>query len=211
MTDYYHFSRAGQLTAKIIDITKPTIEPVTLDELKAHMRIDDDNDDAGLETYIAAARRAVERRTRCRLMNQTVELVRDVFPEYRRDLNLLLGNVRSVDSVKYRDADGDETTMSTDDYVAVVDVSPAVVRTKRRVWPTVSEDYPQSIRVRMTCGYTMTASVDRTIKIAVMMLAAHWYENREPVTFATAGKVLPIGIDSLLDSWPMTNYMAQGG
>ena len=141
MTDYYHFSPQRRLIAKIINITQPSIEPVSLDELKAHMRIDASNDDAGLATYIAAARSAVEQRTRTRLMNQTVELVRDDFPEYRRDLSMMLGNVRSVDSVKYRNANGDETTMPATDYVSVVDVAPAVVRTKKRVWPTVSEDY----------------------------------------------------------------------
>ena len=51
----------------------------------------------------------------------------------------------------------------------------------------------------------MTASVDKTVKLAVMMLAAHWYEHREPVTMAGKTALLPIGIESLLDSWEMTN------
>ena len=207
----YPYAYRPEIAAEIIDVTPPNIEPVTLDELKAHARIDDDNDDAGLETYLTAARRAVERRTRTRLMNQVVEFVRDDFPLYRRDMGLLIGNVRSVDSVKYRDSDGDETTMSTDDYNVAVDVAPAVVRTNRRVWPTVSADHPRSVRVRMTVGYEMTAQVDRTVKIAVMMLAAHWYENREPVLKTSGAAILPVGIDSLLDSWPMTSYAAYAG
>ena len=194
----------------LIDITQPAIEPVTLDEAKAHLRLDSSNDDAMLETYISSARRAIEQRTRTRLMTQTVELVRDDFPFCGADMSLEVGNVRSVDSVKYRDSEGDETTMPTDDYVAVVDVSPAVVRYAGSRWPDVSDDHPRSVRVRMTVGYAMTASVDRAIKNAVLMLTAHWYEHREPVTESQAA-MLPLGVASLIDSWPMTSYAAHGG
>ena len=192
----------------IIDIAAPNIEPVTLDEAKAHLRLDASNDDAMLETYIAAARRIIEQRTRTRLMNQTIELVRDDFPANGRDLSLEVGNVRSVDSVTYRDLNGDPATLAPTGYVASLDAAPGVIRC-RSAWPSVSAYHPRSVRVRMTAGYPMTAGVDRTVKIAVLLLTAHWYEHREPVTEARH-RVLPLGVAALIDAWPMTSYVAEG-
>ena len=211
MTAYYR--RVPVRTPRpptLVDITPPNIEPVTLDEAKAHLRLTSDNDDAMLETYIAAARRTIEQRSGTRLMTQVVELARDDFPEDWREMSLMLGNVRSVDSIKYRDSEGMEATLAADDYVAVVDVSPAAVRPKDGSWPAVSMHYPRSVRVRMTCGYLMTASVDRSVKTAVLMLAAHWFENRE-VLAAGKATMLPVGIDALLEGWPMANFEALGG
>lgn len=36
-------------------------------------------------------------------------------------------------------------------------------------------------------------------KVAVLMLAGHWYRNREAVTVGTAGATLPMGVKLLLN------------
>src|SRR5690348_11329574 len=49
----------------------PTAEPVTLAEMKTHLRVDNTDEDANLIADIAAARDWIEERTSMRMMTQT--------------------------------------------------------------------------------------------------------------------------------------------
>lgn len=61
-------------------ITPPTIEPVTLDEVKEHCRIDSAEDDNFLNNLITVARQEAEKITRRQLITATWELRLDHFP-----------------------------------------------------------------------------------------------------------------------------------
>ncbi|MBN9265961.1 MAG: phage gp6-like head-tail connector protein [Hyphomicrobium sp.] len=59
-------------------VTGPSVEPVTLDELKAWAKIDSADEDALLTSLIAAARDAAEQYLRRALITQTVRLTLDL-------------------------------------------------------------------------------------------------------------------------------------
>lgn len=61
-------------------ITAPTIEPVTLEEIKEHCRIDGAEDDNLLTSLITVARQEAEKITRRQLITATWELRLDHFP-----------------------------------------------------------------------------------------------------------------------------------
>jgi len=61
-------------------ITPPAGEPVSLQEAKAHLRVDFDDDDGLIQALIAAARQAAETITNRQLMSARWKLVMDSFP-----------------------------------------------------------------------------------------------------------------------------------
>ncbi|EKF19777.1 hypothetical protein NA2_05533 [Nitratireductor pacificus pht-3B] len=83
----------------------PAVEPVTLVEAKAHLRIAHAGEDELLNGLIRAAREEVETTTGSALINQSWRMVLDDWP---RDALLLLRRppVRQIISVTVFDADG---------------------------------------------------------------------------------------------------------
>src|SRR4051812_9447312 len=61
-------------------LTPPAVEPVTLADAKAYLRIDNDDDDAVISALIAGARSHIEAQTRRALITQSWRLVRDAWP-----------------------------------------------------------------------------------------------------------------------------------
>ena len=61
-------------------LTGPAIEPWSVEEAKSFLRAENDDDDAGIASLIAAARSHVEAMTRCALIAQTWRLVLDQWP-----------------------------------------------------------------------------------------------------------------------------------
>lgn len=65
-----------------------------------------------------------------------------------------------------------------------------------RTWPRTG-DFPDAVKITFTCGYPgdggspedLAAHVPARAKAAVKALAAHWFEQREPVAFAAAHEV----------------------
>ncbi len=61
-------------------ITPPAVEPVTLADAKAYLRVDNDDDDGVISALIAGARSHIEAQTRRALITQAWRLVRDAWP-----------------------------------------------------------------------------------------------------------------------------------
>jgi hypothetical protein len=65
---------------RLVQITPPTVEPVTLAEAKLHARIEYSDDDALVTSLITAARRYCETAIRAAFITQTWTLMLDSFP-----------------------------------------------------------------------------------------------------------------------------------
>lgn len=137
-------------------ITAPTVEPITLIEVKRHLRIYDDTSfDTELTAMITRAREYAEENIRRALAPQTLEYGIDDFPseEY---LNLPMPPLNTITSVKTLDRYGNETTLTaTTQYLVDVDQTPGrIVLPYSVAWPT-NADYPVNpIKIRYTAGYT---------------------------------------------------------
>ena len=86
-------------------ITAATTEPVTLAEVKLHVKEDGSENDARLTAFITAARRLAEHKTGRGFAPQTWELVLDAFPEA---FALYPAPIVSITSLKYIDTAGVE-------------------------------------------------------------------------------------------------------
>jgi uncharacterized phiE125 gp8 family phage protein len=207
-------------------ITGPTSDPLDVATVKLQLRVDYAQDDALIGGMITSARDYLEQVTDLRFGTQTWEHWFDKFPSTllylldrgyqniygaRREvlfpnqptdqgyIQIPIGPLQTVSSIKYYDITNTAATMASGDYY-VDDVSqPArIVLADGKSWPNPSP----SLRtvnagvVRFDVGYT---DAPGALKQAMMMLIAHWYQNREQVvTGMSQVASVPYGFDELI-------------
>lgn len=172
----------------LVRYTAPASEPVTLAEAKVQCRVDTADDDAYITSLIVAARTYVEDILDISIMGQTWEARYDAFPLWEIILPrppMANGTV----TVTYRDEGGQTQSLSsaTNAFQADVYATPGrIYPNYQDVWPAVRGD-ENSVVVRWSAGYA--GNVPQTIKHMIMLLVAHWYETRQPVS---QGSQMPI-------------------
>jgi len=175
----------------------PALEPVSVSEAKDYLRVDTAIEDPVVASLILAARLHIEGALDIAMVTQSWSLFLDCWPEEGR-VSIPLGPLKSVDSMKVYDADDAAQTVSPETYV--VDLSslrPCLVRQAGTVWPRPGRA-ANGIEIALTAGYGEAPDkVPQPIRQAVLMLAAHWYEQREPVVFEKPDE-LPHGVADLL-------------
>jgi uncharacterized phiE125 gp8 family phage protein len=198
-------------------VTGPTVEPVTLAEAKAHLRVEVADDDALISRLIAAARQMAETRLRRALVNQTWDLVLDRWPPLRladsgrvyQTLNMPWAAAStievtnpalvSVTSITYLDPAGGTQTVNSGDYVVLAGTPGLIFPAVGKSWPAV-QSRPGVITVRYVAGFGADATtVPECVKTWILMHLGSWYENREAVSVIQGGVALIIpGVDALL-------------
>lgn len=173
----------------LIRFTQPAVEPVTLSEAKSHCRVDTSADDAYIATLIAAARTYCEDILDLCMIDTVLEARYDALPIW--ELVLPRPPMRPLAvTVTYRDEGGVTRTLASNQYQVDSNVTPGrIFPLYNGVWPAVRGD-ENSVVVRWTAGYGASgASVPSTLKHAILLLVAHWYAMREPVTPGNAASV----------------------
>lgn len=157
-------------------ITQPTEEPVTVAEIKSHLRIDTSDDDLMLGAMITAAREECEHLLERALAPQTVQLLLDEFPD---DIPLPLPPLRSVVSVEYAATDGTTVTMPSEDYTTDLGLEPSwlLLAADADDWPE-TDDVANAVTVTYQCGYT-AAECPKAIKQWIMLRVGTLYAYRE--------------------------------
>ena len=179
-------------------ITAPAAEPVTLDQVKAHLRIDADitDFDTTLAALISAARSQAEHRTGRRFGVQTWEHVMDVFPA--GPIILPAPPVTAVVSIKYDDPAGAEQTLALADYRARTAGEPAVLRPVT-AWPA-SLGEEGAVRIRYTCGLTSADPRWPALQAWMLLAIGAWHANPEAVSAAQTYALPRSFHDGLLDA-----------
>lgn len=179
----------------------PAQEPVTLDEAKAHARIDGAAEDGTLATLIAAARTHVEQLTGRALVTQGWRLVHDGVPE-GGIVRLAPAPVISVDEVSVYGEDGTRSVVAPQDY-AVDLVRGRLKLASGRFWGARAMN---GLEVDLTCGYGAPEAVPAPLRLAVLMLTAYWFEQREAATIGAVTEPVAKGIASLTASYRMPRF-----
>lgn len=159
-------------------ITGPTLEPVSLSEVKARARIDTSDSDGIVASYILEARQWVEEISGLALMTQTLDAY---FDEFDDDCLILpKAPSQSITSVTYLDTAGATQTLSSSYYV---------LNNRSRVneielaygycWP-VTRDQDNAITVRYVAGYGTTPSlVPEPVRAAIMLYARYLHDGED--------------------------------
>jgi len=183
-------------------ITAATIEPVSLTEAKAHLRVTSTDEDTLIDIIIKAARQSAESMTRRSLASQVFELSLDDFPE--EEIVLPMPPVESITSIKYKDSDGVETTWDSSKYVFYNSEPAKIIPVYGEVFPSFTPYPAGAVKIRFTAGYKTSGTdisliIPEAIKQALLLLIGSFYENREDLlSKGHIPKSLPFGVDALL-------------
>lgn len=187
-------------------ITAPALDPITLAEAKAHLRVNDSDSDSLIGIFIKAATQNVEGPEGFlgrALVTQTWELVIDEFPD--SEIKIPLPPLQEIVSIKYDDAAGVEQTVDPAGYYVDSASEPGWVVPVTSGWPATI-DAINAVRIRFTCGYAptadsppdMVANVPYSIKAAILLAIGSLYANRETVVIGVTAVSLPWGAEQLL-------------
>ena len=182
---------------KPVQVTPPTVEPVTLGEVKEHARIDYNDDDATIARMVLAAVRELdgyEGLLGRAIMEQTW---RQPFRAWSRTLQLPMPGARDV-VVAYIDQDGVEQTVDPALYEVVEGYMGSMVRLLSAFTaPSLKTDILQPVNVTFTCGAASADDVDERIKLAIAIMATHREHHRSVTTDAREAPV-PMGVSQLI-------------
>lgn len=192
-------------------VTAPTFTPVTLEEVKDHVRVEGAEDDPYLENQVIPA--AVEESQRyCRRQwcTATYDFVRGAFPGVGEnglsEIRLPLPPLQSVTHVKYYDADGTLQTFSSTKYhVDTFEAPGRIVLADGEAWPTIQRR-PNPVQIRFLCGYATAAAVPANVKHAILLLAGAFFAHREPFVTGMTVTAIPDRFFSLLDPFLVREF-----
>lgn len=196
-------------------VTPPATEPVSLAQLKSHLRVDHDSDDALIVIYGQTARMAAERYMN-RALIETGFLAtwqpqsnrpywgRIGMWHWRKPLELPRSPLMSIDTVTIHDVEGNATTVPPAAYLLEGATDPARLKldyTTGLIDPVAAL---LDIQIGYTAGYGSTAApVPVTIINAILITTAFLYEHR-----GDGDAELPKAAEWLLD---MDRVMYFGG
>jgi uncharacterized phiE125 gp8 family phage protein len=161
--------------------TAPTAEPLHLVEAKQHLRtVTGDTSEDGLliSPLITAARDYCENVTGLALAPQTIQ----AYPTGWGLWRLPRPPIISVTSIKYYDEDNTVSTMAATDYQ--LDTVDGLVLILEEPSTVLRELNP--IVIEYKAGYT---TLPMLIRQAMLLLVAHWYQNREAINVDLAKSI----------------------
>lgn len=176
-------------------ITGPAIEPVSLDDVKAHLRLDGTDEDRLLHAAIISARIHVEVATRRALVRQQWRIYLDDWPP-GRTVSLPVSPVIAVDQVTFYDVAGVPRVWDAANYRVDAAGLPARIIARMRPEPAL---YDNGVEIDVTAGYGVSSiDVPAPLRQAVLILVTHWYEHRGLIGHDFAGAIAPHGFEALI-------------
>lgn len=183
--------------------TAPAAEPITLSELKTHLRIDGTTEDGYLTALIEEARQEIEDATGIAFISQTWLLTLDRWPGAREEwwdgereghVDILYGGNRqnyasvrlprypleAIDGINVYDEDGNASAVTV---ANVFDVDTEQLRGRMTIkrgatWP-IALRANNAIEITYEVGFGASATdVPAPLKRAVRQMAAYMYEHR---------------------------------
>ncbi len=177
-------------------IAGPALEPLSLDETKAHLRVDGSDEDAIIQSLILTSRLHIEAALGLGLITQSWRLILDAWPS-GGEIKIPMRPLQSVSEVRVLSSNGAAEAIAESHYIVDATSLPgrlvfagAMPRPGRKA---------NGIEIDFMAGYgAAPEDVPQPIRQALLMLVAHWYEHRDPVEIGTAGVAIPASVSRLL-------------
>lgn len=176
------------LSNQITQTVAPTVEPVSLAEIKAHCRVDTSDHDTVLVAMVKAVRQWIEKELQISLVQRT----------YRADVEYFAGCYRlprpplsSITSIKYYTDDSPQvlTTLSASTYRTDPGRGEIYLDADATTIPSIATRR-DAVQITYVAGFEpstdspqdLTANIDGAIKAALKLQVADLFENRETNT-----------------------------
>jgi uncharacterized phiE125 gp8 family phage protein len=157
--------------------TPPLVEPVSLAEAKAHLRVPHGDDDVLISVLITSARRRIETRTGLRLITQSWSQFLECWPVFGV-IDLRLNPVSAVtDVIVYGDTDTPATIDPAHYFLDATSNPPRLVFREGRS-PAPPGRRAKGIEIRIVAGFGLSADVPQELKQAIMLLVADAFAHR---------------------------------
>ncbi|WP_367847007.1 hypothetical protein [Rhodoferax sp. WC2427] len=174
--------------------------PLTLLEMRTHLKLDDPDQVNELDALILARCGAAcdfaQHHTQQAIGKQTLELALSCFPAW--ELPLPFSPVTSLASIKYVDAAGVVQTCGLNSY-ALNDYGRQhqAIPGYGTIWPITRAQW-DAVKVQYECGYT-AATLPDAIRSALLLILTHLHENNQAVSTLKLEEI-PLGAVDLLNT-----------
>jgi len=181
--------------------TPETTLPVSVADLKTHMRITTSSDDDYITDLAWMAYAWIESEADITIGTTVYQLQSDVFPS-----SLPQPPVQSISSISYYDTDNTSQSLTegTDYYLIVADKQAALLEPVE-TWPSVYAR-PDAVTIAFTAGFT---SPHKQVLVLHLMrlLVGSAYEFREGEIAGTIISQVKLGIDRLMNQIKNRRYV----
>lgn len=112
-------------------------------------------------------------------------------------------SVTSVDVFTYRDPQSGEEIDLDGLYQLDDDARPAAIHPPYGQTFPATQDIPNSVTIEFTAGAESPEDIPETLKLAVLFMIAHFWENREVVVMDMTPEKIPYALESLICQYRM--------
>jgi uncharacterized phiE125 gp8 family phage protein len=185
-----------------VRIAAPKDTPVTLDEVKKHLRVDGTDEDSLIAGLIDATTDYLDGWSGILGRALVTQSWQQDFGCFETPLRLALGPVSSVSQVLYYDGANEQQTLDPEGYELLTDaggdyLAPAIDAT----WPATYRR-ANAVRVEYVAG-TAAEDMPPALRAALLLHIAHLYENREAASDKPM-TALPLGVAALIAPYTRT-------
>lgn len=196
---------------KLVDTTVTPTEPVSVADLKVHLRIDSTDstsEDTLMASYLTAARKQAENLTKRSLVVTTWQLIMDDFAHSTAAVSLPrppLSTVSTDITITYiKDTTAGDTT-TVDSTVFTIDPNSE----PGQIYPVFDGEWPDDVRdernavtIQYISGYSSAATpAPEELKTWIKMRAGQMYEFREPLIDVSVNELPRDYVNGLLDPY----------
>jgi len=176
----------------------PALEPVLLVEAKDYLKVETSVDDDLINRLITTARQYVEKQIDKVLIDQTWLIYLNDWPG-SSEVKLPVVPVSAIIELRiWSDDDIASIVDPSHYYTDLADTPQRLILRGSRIWLKPGR-VANGIEIEVIAGYGPDgASVPAPLRTAMLVLIAHWYENRQPDCVGVAGGSIATNLQSLL-------------
>jgi uncharacterized phiE125 gp8 family phage protein len=177
---------------------------ISLDDVKAHLRVVNTDEDAYIAALLDVAFDAVEQH-----LTYPVRLTRVQYTAYSWTGSVFIpGRFQSLDSIKYYTDPGNVlTTMAGTEYATQIRETGFYLEwINDTTLPDTYEDRLDGVQYNLQAGW-VPGALPASIRQAVLLFCSDYYEERKNTVVGTSDKVLTLGSEFLLKPYLIPQFV----